>query len=165
MEQQDLVRESWNLKYRIDDLRKEMSIKKKEKKGKPEIEQIKAAIFAAKMQMGVIYARFYRKKQAEKEAKEALKKEPKSKVIPKAKLQQPTDDVCSVCFENHKMCDVIQTCCNHQIGKECYQMWVNQCNSLPVRNGKKTLITCPVCRRVNPKVFEFRQRKTKKNTV
>jgi hypothetical protein len=79
------------------------------------------------------------------------------KVISKAKLQQPTDDVCSVCFENHIMCDVLQTSCGHQIGKECYQMWVNQCNS------KNNPITCTVCRRVRPKVWGFRQRKTKKN--
>ena len=130
-------------------LKRNLVIKKK--KHKNDLLHVKDAISITQLNLRGIMARLKDEKRA------AKKPATNEKVIPKAKLQQPTDDVCSVCCDHHLMCDVLQTSCGHQIGKECYQMWVSQCRS------KHTPVTCTVCRRVKPKIFGFRERKTKKN--
>jgi hypothetical protein len=78
------------------------------------------------------------------------------KIVSKALLKKPTDDVCPICYDKHLLGDVIQTSCNHKIGKLCYQQWVDQCN----HNQKN--ITCPVCRAENPNFIEFRYRNMNK---
>jgi len=142
-QQQDLLRESWDCKHRMNAVKKELYGKKSEyKKNLLELRvELRRSIDVAQG------------KKVE---------EIREKPISKEKLQQLTDDICSVCFENHTMCEVVQTCCGHQIGKECYQMWVNHCKRYS--RTRKTSVTCPVCRRVNPKYFVFCERKTKNNT-
>jgi hypothetical protein len=73
----------------------------------------------------------------------------------KTKLNKPTEDVCPVCFEQHPLREVVQTSCGHQIGMDCYQLWINQC----LQN--KIHFTCPVCRTLKPKNHGFYEKGTR----
>jgi hypothetical protein len=78
----------------------------------------------------------------------------KSKALPKAEVDKEMADPCSICFEPYTRADSVSTCCNHQFCKTCYGL-----HEKSVPRGK--LVSCPMCRKMNPVVTEYRARKTR----
>ena len=76
----------------------------------------------------------------------------KSKALPKAEIDKDMEDPCSICFEPYTRADSVSTCCNHKFCKTCYGS-----HEKSVARGK--LVTCPMCRKENPVVTEYRIRK------
>lgn len=64
-------------------------------------------------------------------------------------LRQPTEDLCSICFDTHLLKDTVQTSCGHKIGKKCFGLWKKRCTQSHV------VMTCPVCRTKKPKTSCF----------
>jgi hypothetical protein len=56
-------------------------------------------------------------------------------------------DVCAICMEKHTIGNSIKTECNHEFGKQCFQMWMQASNG----NHK-----CPTCRKECPQIVMFR---------
>ena len=56
-------------------------------------------------------------------------------------------DVCAICMDKHTIGNSIKTECNHEFGKQCFQMWMQSSNSN--RN-------CPTCRKSCPQIVMFR---------
>jgi len=86
-------------------------------------------------------------KKKENEARKSIK------MLSKEKLEKETEDVCGICLETHKFKDIIQTNCKHQFGEECFTQWCNTC-----RRQRKS-ISCPMCKKKNPKIFRFKENK------
>jgi len=78
----------------------------------------------------------------------------KSKALPKAEIDKEMADPCGICFEPYTRAESVSTCCNHQFCKTCYGLHEK---SVPM--GK--LVSCPMCRKMNPVVTEYRARKTR----
>ena len=78
----------------------------------------------------------------------------KLKALPKAEIDKDMEDPCSICFEPYKRADSVSTCCNHKFCKTCYGS-----HEKSVVRGK--LVTCPMCRKENPVVTEYRARKSR----
>lgn len=76
----------------------------------------------------------------------------KSKALPKAEIDKAMEGPCSICFEPYTRADSVSTCCNHHFCKTCYGS-----HEKSVVRGK--LVTCPMCRKENPVVTEYRARK------
>lgn len=74
------------------------------------------------------------------------------KYVSKAKMEAPTEDVCSICYDNHATKDTIVTRCKHQFGFHCYQQWVRSC----VFQGRDTC--CPMCKKDSPSLFRFSEK-------
>ena len=64
-------------------------------------------------------------------------------------LRQPTEDLCSICFDTHLLKDTVQTSCGHKIGKKCFGLWKKRCTQ------SRIVMTCPVCRTKKPKTSCF----------
>jgi len=73
-----------------------------------------------------------------------------SKVIAKSKLEEPCPTECAICQETPKYKDALCTECNHYYCKACWDVWM------------KTSITCPTCRKSDPKTTIFRMRSSPK---
>jgi hypothetical protein len=73
----------------------------------------------------------------------------KTVTISRAAFNANCTDSCSICLETHKKGDSIQTECNHEFGKQCFNTWMTSRAS----NHK-----CPTCRKEMPKVTMFKTR-------
>jgi hypothetical protein len=72
----------------------------------------------------------------------------KIKAISLKKLNSLTDDICSICHENHEMRQVAtMSCCKNHLGHDCFHRWA----LLSQR------ITCPCCRTESPGFTTYRQ--------
>ena len=72
-----------------------------------------------------------------------------TKPIPKSQLESNMEDICSICLNTHLTKDTIITCCNHQYGNICFEKW-KKCM-------KKNNLSCPLCKKINPQIFIFRE--------
>jgi len=86
--------------------------------------------------------------------------ERKQKVIKKAELEKETEDICSICFEKHKLKDSIVTSCRHVFGYKCFEQYINA-------NLNSTTRPCPICRTPHYSLMSFKARKspTRKNNT
>lgn len=73
----------------------------------------------------------------------------KTVTISKAAFDANCTESCSICLETHKKGDSIQTECNHEFGKQCFNNWMTARAS----NHK-----CPTCRKETPRVTMFKTR-------
>jgi hypothetical protein len=73
----------------------------------------------------------------------------KTVTISRAAFNANCTDSCSICLETHKKGDSIQTECNHEFGKQCFNTWMTARAS----NHK-----CPTCRKEMPRVTMFKTR-------
>ena len=72
----------------------------------------------------------------------------KIKAISLKKLNSLTDDICSICHENHEMRHVAtMSCCKNHIGHDCFHRWALSSQR----------ITCPCCRTESPGFTTYRQ--------
>ena len=78
----------------------------------------------------------------------------KSKALPKAEIEKTMEDPFSICFESYTRANSVSTCCNHYFCKDCYAS-----HEKSVTRGK--MVSCPLCRKENPVVTEYRARKTR----
>jgi hypothetical protein len=86
---------------------------------------------------------------------EWIKKTEKSaRVLKIAELKATTEDVCSICLENHTNEEMISCGCTHRFGKKCFLMFVESNYSNPV--------LCPYCRTTVKSFHGFRQRAARK---
>lgn len=76
----------------------------------------------------------------------------REKVISKSRMESNMEDVCGICLETHVTKDTVVTDCKHQFGEPCFQRW-RQCCSSTERS-----VSCPMCKKNNPKIFTFRTR-------
>jgi len=83
------------------------------------------------------------------------------KSISKKKMEENSDDVCGICLEAHNNKDTYITGCKHQYGKDCFKQWVVTCQN------QRRQITCPMCKCVKPKIFQFKEKepREKKHTT
>ena len=84
--------------------------------------------------------------------KELMAQEKRTRVVSKAKLGAPTEDICSICMENHLTKDTMLTGCKHQFGQQCYAQWALSCVN------HVNPICCPLCKSIDPKIFTFREK-------
>lgn len=73
-----------------------------------------------------------------------------TKVISLSELNATLVDPCSICFESYTRSNSVLTSCQHSFCKDCF--------SAHEKSGARVL-SCPLCREVNFRVTEFRQRK------
>jgi hypothetical protein len=66
-----------------------------------------------------------------------------------ARLREPSENDCNVCFEKQMMIDTCVTSCKHHFCKGCFVQWENTCGGV---------VTCPTCRTERPVVTEYRSR-------
>lgn len=77
-----------------------------------------------------------------------------SKAIPQREIDETMPDPCSICHETYKKGDSILTSCGHSFCKTCYDNYERV-----VR--RSATIKCPLCRQENPRITEYRARKTR----
>ena len=87
---------------------------------------------------------------------------PKSKALKKSELNVLVPDDCGICLEKSTRIHSVDTCCGHTFCKTCFESYRT---SVLARADR--VLKCPLCRKVNPKITEFRERKapTKKTPV
>ena len=73
----------------------------------------------------------------------------KSKALSITEIEEVIEDPCCICFETYTRGQSITTCCNHTFCKDCYD---SHEKSTPKSK-------CPMCRKENPVVTEYRTRK------
>jgi hypothetical protein len=78
-----------------------------------------------------------------------VRRDERSKVIARRKLEEPCPTECSICQETPKYKDAICTDCNHYYCKGCWESWMNAEGS-----NKK----CPTCRKDMPRITVFKGR-------
>jgi hypothetical protein len=78
-----------------------------------------------------------------------------SKVISVRELQAQMPDPCSICYEPYTKANSVTTCCQHSFCSACYASH----ETAHVSRNPNTQVSCPLCRKKNPKVTEFRSRK------
>jgi NAD-dependent SIR2 family protein deacetylase len=90
---------------------------------------------------------------------------PKSKALKKSELNVLVPDDCGICLEKSTRIQSVDTCCGHTFCKTCFDSYRASVLAKPTRTER--VIKCPLCRKVNPKMTEFRERKapTKKTPV
>jgi len=55
-------------------------------------------------------------------------------------LEEPMEDVCIICMDNHAIKDTVLTCCGHRFGGDCFKTWHNQ------RSRMNMCMNCPMCK-------------------
>lgn len=90
---------------------------------------------------------------------------PKSKALKKSELNVLVPDDCGICLEKSTRIQSVDTCCGHTFCKTCFESYRASVLARPARADR--VLKCPLCRKVNPKITEFRERKapTKKTPV
>lgn len=90
---------------------------------------------------------------------------PKSKALKKSEVNVLVPDDCGICLEKSTRIQSVDTCCGHTFCKTCFDSYRASVLAKPTRTER--VIKCPLCRKVNPKITEFRERKapTKKTPV
>lgn len=73
----------------------------------------------------------------------------REKALSSSRMESPMEDMCGICLEKHITKDTIVTNCNHQFGESCFQRWRECCYS------SETHVSCPMCKKTNPKIFNF----------
>ena len=66
-------------------------------------------------------------------------------------LEANMEDVCGICLEIHQIKDTFLTACKHTFGKQCFANWTGCCDK------NKIKVSCPTCRKYNPRLFTFRE--------
>jgi hypothetical protein len=93
--------------------------------------------------------REYRK--ALKEEKKHKKNKKKGIGITKIKKGTPQKNMCSICLENPDYNNLLKTNCGHYYCKTCYDGWTQLC----IKQNETYEVTCPYCRKKNPKLQEY----------
>jgi len=82
---------------------------------------------------------------------------PKSKALKRSALEALMPDDCGICLEKTTRILTIDTCCGHSFCKTCYDAY--RVSALTRERRADRVIKCPLCRKVNPKITEYRARK------
>lgn len=82
---------------------------------------------------------------------------PKSKALKRSDLEALMSDDCGICLEKTTRILTIDTCCGHSFCKTCYDAY--RVSALTRERRADRVVKCPLCRKVNPKITEFRARK------
>jgi len=88
---------------------------------------------------------------------------PKSKVLKKTELTRLMENDCGICLDKTTRIHTVDTCCGHTFCKTCFDSYRISVMARP----EDRIVKCPMCRKVNPKITEFRERKapTKKPVI
>jgi hypothetical protein len=83
----------------------------------------------------------------------------KTKAISMRELVSQMPEPCSICYEGYTKANSVTTCCGHSFCKGCY-------SSHEAAHPDRA-VDCPLCRKTNPHITEFRPRNKPKprNTV
>jgi hypothetical protein len=83
----------------------------------------------------------------------------KTKAISMRELASQMPEPCSICYEGYTKANSVTTCCGHSFCKGCY-------SSHEAAHPDRA-VDCPLCRKTNPHITEFRSRNKPKprNTV
>lgn len=77
---------------------------------------------------------------------------PKRKALTSKQIDSSNEDVCGICLELHTARESLETECKHRFGATCFEHWTNACVQ------QRKALTCPCCKKVNPKVVQFYER-------
>jgi hypothetical protein len=79
------------------------------------------------------------------------------RALKRSELVATLPDECAICIEKYTKSNSVETSCGHTFCKECYDVHEKTSLEKPVVNAT---VACPLCRVVNPRITEFRSRKT-----
>ena len=80
-----------------------------------------------------------------------------TKIVRQNEINEIMNDNCGICLETKTRGETITTCCGHHYCKVCYDAYLESINSRHYTEDKTP--RCPHCRKINPRVTEYRIRK------
>jgi hypothetical protein len=84
-----------------------------------------------------------------------LKNNSKLVKITKTKEKKLEKEICGICCDNHKIKNIVTTCCGHTFGKCCFEKLLNY-------NWENVVeISCPMCRKSNIEIIRYSDKKIK----
>jgi hypothetical protein len=75
--------------------------------------------------------------------------------ITKTKEKKLEKEICGICCDNHKIKNIVTTCCGHTFGKCCFEKLLNYNLDNDVE------ISCPMCRKSNIEIIRYSDKKIK----